>query len=157
MSTRLTLPRPPQPRPNVRDDGQRPSSGDGMAGVVGVIWGGGEADYFCVRGWTGQISLKLLAKIAQSRTTNSRRPSTSGVPSALQRRAFDDPIPIPGGRHLITLHDAAAYVTRLPRKEAEKPEWQAAIEALLLVAESGDDVCPDRRHESIEPGPHSGV
>ena len=25
-------------RPNVRDDGQRPSSRDGMAGVVGVIW-----------------------------------------------------------------------------------------------------------------------
>ena len=25
-------------RPNVRDDGQRPSSQDGMAGVVGVIW-----------------------------------------------------------------------------------------------------------------------
>ena len=34
-------------RPNVRDDGQRPSSQDGMAGVVGVIWGGGEAEYFC--------------------------------------------------------------------------------------------------------------
>ena len=33
------------------------------------------------------------------------------------------------------MHDAAAYVTRLPRKEAEKPEWRAAIEALLLVAE----------------------
>jgi hypothetical protein len=58
-------------RPNVRDDGQRPSSRDGMAGVVGVIWGRGEADYFCERGWTGQISLKLLQKIAQSRTTIS--------------------------------------------------------------------------------------
>ena len=50
-------------RPNVRDDGQRPSSRDGMAGVVRVIWGAREADYFCVRGWTGQISLKLLEKI----------------------------------------------------------------------------------------------
>jgi hypothetical protein len=47
-------------RPNVRDDGQRPSSRDGMARVVRVIWGGGEAEYFCVRGWTGQITLKLL-------------------------------------------------------------------------------------------------
>jgi len=54
-------------RPNVRDDGQRPSSRDGMAGVVGVIWGRGEAEYFCGRDWTGQISLKLLQKIAQSR------------------------------------------------------------------------------------------
>ena len=34
-------------RPNVRDDGQRPSSRDGMAGVVGVIWVYQEAEYFC--------------------------------------------------------------------------------------------------------------
>jgi hypothetical protein len=57
-------------RPNVRDDGQRPSSRDGMAGVVGVIWGRGEADYFCGRGWTGQISLKLLQKIARANIAN---------------------------------------------------------------------------------------
>jgi hypothetical protein len=33
-----------------------------------VIWGGGEAVYFCNRDWTGQISLKLLEKIAPART-----------------------------------------------------------------------------------------
>src|SRR5438093_12966761 len=98
MSTRLTLPRPPQPRPNVRDDGQRPSSGEGMAGVVGVIWGGGEADYVCVRGWRGQVSLKVLAKIAQSLTTNSRRAATSAGPSAAELAAVDDPAPTPGAR-----------------------------------------------------------
>jgi hypothetical protein len=38
-----------------------------MAGVVGVIWGTDEADYFCGRGWTGQISLSLLEKIAHWR------------------------------------------------------------------------------------------
>jgi hypothetical protein len=38
-----------------------------MAGVVRVIWGGGEVDYFCVQGWTGQITLKLLKKIVQLR------------------------------------------------------------------------------------------
>ena len=47
-------------RPNVRDDGQRPSSRDGMAGVVRVIWRGREADYFCNRDWSGQITLKFL-------------------------------------------------------------------------------------------------
>jgi hypothetical protein len=36
-------------RPNVRDDGQRPSSRDGVAGFVRVIWGRGEAEYFCGR------------------------------------------------------------------------------------------------------------
>ena len=55
-------------RPNVRDDGQRPSSRDGMAGFVRVIWGSREAEYFCVRGWTEQISLKLLEKIAHWRS-----------------------------------------------------------------------------------------
>jgi hypothetical protein len=54
-------------RPNVCDDGQRPSSRDGMAGVVGVIWGGGEAEYFCNRGWTGQTTLKRLEKIVSTR------------------------------------------------------------------------------------------
>ena len=57
-------------RPNVRDDGQRPSSRDRMAGVVCVIWVCHEAEYFCSRNWTGQISLKLLEKIAQSRSAN---------------------------------------------------------------------------------------
>ena len=55
-------------RPNVRDDGQRPSSRDGMAGVVRVICGRDEVDYFCGRGWTGQISLKMLEKIAHWRS-----------------------------------------------------------------------------------------
>jgi hypothetical protein len=39
-----------------------------MAGVVGVIWGSREADYFCGRDWTGQISLSLLEKIAHWRS-----------------------------------------------------------------------------------------
>src|SRR6476469_9639495 len=54
-------------RPNVRDDGQRPSRRDRMAGFVRVIWVSREAEYFCARDWTGQITLKLLAKIDLSR------------------------------------------------------------------------------------------
>jgi len=38
---------------------------------------------------------------------------------------------------LITLHDAATFVTSLPKKEAALPEWQASIEALMLVVEHG--------------------
>jgi hypothetical protein len=33
--------------------------------------------------------------------------------------------------------DAAAYVMALPKEEASTAEWQAAIEALMLVATSG--------------------
>jgi hypothetical protein len=52
-------------------------------------------------------------------------------------RAFDDPIPLPDGRKLISLHDAATYITKLPKREHDAPEWQAAIEALMLVVELG--------------------
>jgi hypothetical protein len=50
-------------------------------------------------------------------------------------RKFRDPIPLPDGRKLVTLLDAANYATELPKKEADTAEWQAAIESLMLVAE----------------------
>jgi hypothetical protein len=52
-------------------------------------------------------------------------------------REFDDPIALPDGGKLRTLRDAATHVTGLPKKEAALPEWQAAIEALILVADLG--------------------
>jgi hypothetical protein len=48
---------------------------------------------------------------------------------------FDDPIPLPRGRQLVTLKDAGTYITK--QAEHEAPEWQAAMEALILVAETG--------------------
>ena len=53
------------------------------------------------------------------------------------QREFGDPIPLPNGKPLVTLRDAAVYITSLPKKESGLPEWQAAIEALMLVARSG--------------------
>jgi hypothetical protein len=53
------------------------------------------------------------------------------------KRRFDDPIPLPRGRQLVTLEDAGNYITKLPKVEHDAPEWQAATEALILVAESG--------------------
>jgi hypothetical protein len=50
---------------------------------------------------------------------------------------FDDPIPLANGRKLLTLQDAATHITNLPKKESDLPEWQAAIEALMLVADRG--------------------
>ena len=51
--------------------------------------------------------------------------------------SFEDPIPLPRGRSLVTLKDAADYITKLPKAEHSAPEWQAAMEALILVAENG--------------------
>ena len=52
-------------------------------------------------------------------------------------RPFDEPIPLPRGRQLITLEDAGRYITRLPKAEHEAAEWQTAMEALILVATLG--------------------
>jgi hypothetical protein len=51
--------------------------------------------------------------------------------------SLEDPIPLPDGRRLLTLRDAASYITELPKADHCAPEWQAAMEALILVAESG--------------------
>jgi hypothetical protein len=52
------------------------------------------------------------------------------------RRPFEDPIEV-DGRKLVTLLDAGEYITALPKKEHDAPEWRAAMEALLLVVERG--------------------
>ena len=50
--------------------------------------------------------------------------------------SFEDPIPLPDGRQLLTLRGAADYVMALPKAEHSMLEWQAAMEALILVAET---------------------
>lgn len=51
------------------------------------------------------------------------------------KRPFDDPIPLPRGRQLVTLQDAADYVMKLPKAEQSPEEWRTAIEALIMAAE----------------------
>jgi hypothetical protein len=46
-------------------------------------------------------------------------------------------VPLPRGRQIVTLEDAGAYITKLPKSEYEAAEWQAAMEALILVATLG--------------------
>ena len=53
------------------------------------------------------------------------------------KRPFDEPIPLPGGRKLVTLRDAGNFITKLPKTEHDAAEWQAAMEALILVATHG--------------------
>jgi hypothetical protein len=52
--------------------------------------------------------------------------------------AFEDPIPLPGGKHLTTLEDAARYIQRLPKAEQQRPHWQLAVETLIDCAEGRD-------------------
>jgi hypothetical protein len=48
-------------------------------------------------------------------------------------RKFDEPIPLPKDKKLVTLRDAALYITKLPKAEHDAVEWLAAMEALILV------------------------
>ncbi|WP_245332546.1 hypothetical protein [Bradyrhizobium erythrophlei] len=88
----------------------------------------------------------LLVHVATRATTirgyrRASRPNSTRRAGAISNqgwsREFDEPVPLRGGRTLRTLHDAATYITGLPKKESALPEWQAAIEALILVANHG--------------------
>jgi hypothetical protein len=81
----------------------------------------------------GQYGLKPTRQPPQRRLGAARSMKS---PRGWKRR-FDDPIPLPRGRRLVTLEDAGNYITRLPKAEHEAQEWQAAMEALILVATSG--------------------
>jgi hypothetical protein len=76
--------------------------------------------------------LKIVARGARQGRSGNRVKADRGW-----NRPFDDPIPLPKGRQLVTLEDAGTYITRLSRAEHTAPEWQAAMEALILVATVG--------------------
>jgi hypothetical protein len=48
---------------------------------------------------------------------------------------FHDPIPVPKGKPLVTLKDAADYIMGLPKKVHDAPHWQIAMEQLIDAAE----------------------
>ena len=49
--------------------------------------------------------------------------------------------PLPRGRQLVTLQDAGTYIAKLPKSEYTTAEWQAVMEALILVATSAARRC----------------
>jgi hypothetical protein len=56
----------------------------------------------------------------------------------LRRRPHrHDRAPHRKGRQLATLKEARTYITKLPKAEHSAAEWQAAMEALILVATLG--------------------
>ena len=63
-------------------------------------------------------------------------------------RPFENPIKV-DGRKLVTLRDTGRYIAGLPKAVHDRPEWQAAMEALVLVAEQGGQRC--LRASSCEP------
>jgi hypothetical protein len=52
---------------------------------------------------------------------------------------FFDPIELPDGRTLRSLRDAGEFIQSLPKVTQDRPEWQVAVRALLLVVECNGD------------------
>ena len=50
---------------------------------------------------------------------------------------LDEPIPLPRGRKLRTLQEAADYIMELSEAEQHEARWQVAIEHLIKAAETG--------------------
>ncbi|WP_197031176.1 hypothetical protein [Bradyrhizobium sp. URHA0013] len=65
----------------------------------------------------------------------------------------DEPIPLPDGRKLVTLLDAGEYFSALPKMEHQGPEWQAAMETLIMVAEAAARRNPLVDNRRLDPGP----
>jgi hypothetical protein len=86
----------------------------------------------------GEISgIGPRRNIVPSIGMNLCRQTAAPVADRGWKRRFEDPIPLPRSRRLVTLQDAGNYITRLPKAEHETQEWQAAMEALILVATLG--------------------
>ena len=56
------------------------------------------------------------------------------IPAEFVRRGINLVV-LPDGRELVTLRDAAEYITALPKAEHDAADWQVAMETLILVAE----------------------
>ena len=50
-------------------------------------------------------------------------------------KKFDEPVLLKGGKTLCTLREAADYALTLPKRERDTTEWQAAVNASMVVAE----------------------
>src|SRR5437667_3980231 len=84
-----------------------------------------------------QIAEAALGPARGERMPPDRKPQRALVANRGWKRSFEDPIPLLRGRQLVTLEDAGNYITKLPKAEHQAAEWQAAMEALILVATSG--------------------
>ena len=64
---------------------------------------------------------------------------TGGIAASTEPMSWDqrffDPIVVPGRKPLVTLREAAQYITELPKAEHDADEWQAAMRARDNIAD----------------------
>ena len=72
--------------------------------------------------------------------------------------SFEDPIILPDGRKLLTLKDAADYITKLPKKEVRLAGMADGNRGLAAMQpRRPDDDGADRGHAGVEPWCRAGV
>src|SRR5258708_37482964 len=78
----------------------------------------------------------MIRRRGHRRALEPNSTKRAGVIDARKRMAppFQRSIPLPRGRHLATLEDAAKYIQKLPKDEQQLEEWRTAGEGLILVA-----------------------
>jgi hypothetical protein len=70
-----------------------------------------------------------------SKPTSTKRAGAISAPK--WSRELEDPIVLADGRKLVTLRDAATYITKLPKAEQDLEIWQIAVKHLIRAAETG--------------------
>ena len=70
------------------------------------------------------------------RASNSTK-KAGAISAPKWSREFDYPLVLADGRTLVTLRDAATYITKLPKAEQDLDIWQIAVEHLIRAAETG--------------------
>jgi hypothetical protein len=78
------------------------------------------------------FDISATCPASQSRTwfashRTRRTCSRSGLTLVSWDQEFFDPIILPGRKPLVTLRDAAQYITQLPKAEHDAEEWQPAF------------------------------
>lgn len=48
---------------------------------------------------------------------------------------FDDAIPVPGGKLITTLREAGEYISALPKRTQQLPQWERATKDLIMAAD----------------------
>jgi hypothetical protein len=99
-------------------------------------------------------ALRKVALVSQRSGEHHRtesRLNRQPMPDHGWKGPFEDPIPLPRGRQLVTPQDATGYIIKLPKSEQDLREWQAATEALIGGGRSrAAYACPRGHAESAE-------
>jgi hypothetical protein len=82
----------------------------------------------------------MLQRVSFQPKLREARPHVASPPSLPNwSRKFAQPVPVQNRKPLVTLRDAATFITSLPKAEQDAAPWQLAVKMLLLVAEHGGD------------------